>query len=101
MTNSPQEFISVPTVIEAWKITHDNLDAVAKWCGGKRKGESITFPKIRDRSKILQNGQDNNHFAIIGSVIVRRAKGFDLYTPQEFDRSFRPARKRVSPEETA
>jgi hypothetical protein len=99
MTNAPRQYVTVPKYVEAWKITEDNLAEVAKWCRGKVKGESITFPKIRDRSKVLNNGQDNNHYGRPGQYVVRLSKGFDLQQGVLFEKDHRAAGARQTSKE--
>lgn len=90
---SPQEYITIPVLLEAMKLEEDNLPAVAQWCKGKVKGGSISFPKIRDRSKPIRNG-DTSSYAIIGEYIEKTSRGFKVVRPEEFERTRRPATRR-------
>jgi hypothetical protein len=92
---SPAEFYTVPTVVEAWKLTEDNLPLVAKWCNGRVKGLSITFPKIRDKSKTLES-TDTNSYAVLGDYIVRVSNGFKVVKGVDFERGHREATRRIS-----
>lgn len=89
-TNS-QEFLMRPVVVEAWQLHPDNLDLVAQWCRGRRRGMSIEFPKIRDRAKLLEN-QNTKHHAIVGDWIIRTSKGYVKMSAEEFDMKFAPTR---------
>jgi hypothetical protein len=100
MSNAPQEYVTKPVLVEAWQLTEDNLPQVAKWCRGRVKGESITFAKIRDKSKVL-GGQDNNHYAHIGDYIVRRAKGFELQRSATFEQGHQLYSRRQAAKEAS
>lgn len=80
MTNdvfSPQQYVTVPQVFEAVRITNDNIHHVAKWCHGKVKGHTIVFPKIRHRgTPLIPGSKDNNHHALVGNYVVRTKNGF-------------------------
>ena len=93
MTAGPQEFYRIPQVFEAWPVTEDELSDIAKWCKGKVKGLSITFPKIRDKAKPLDS-QERNSYAVLGDVIVRSNKGFTVFKRDTFAQQFRPATNR-------
>lgn len=88
MNNAPKEFIKLPVLVEAWKVNADELPQIAKWCGGKVRGLSITFPKVRDRSKVL-NPDDRNSYAVVGDYIYRVSKGFALMKGEDFERQHR------------
>lgn len=92
---SPKEYITLPVYVEAWQLTLENLPQAAQWCRGRVKGESITFPKIRDRSKTL-NSTDTNSYAVIGDYIVKVAQGYKVVKAEAFEKSHREARLRTS-----
>jgi len=94
MTEGPQEVYRIPQVFEAWRVTEDDLPNIARWCKGKVKGYSITFPRIRDKSKPLDS-QERNSYAVCGDVIVKSSKGFTVLKGETFEREFRPATSRV------
>ena len=95
MTAGPQEFYRIPQVFEAWTVTEDELSNIAKWCKGKVKGLSITFPKIRDKAKPLDS-QERNSYAVCGDVIIKSSKGFTVLKGETFAKEFRRATYRSS-----
>jgi hypothetical protein len=90
-----QEFVTIPVTVEAWRLELDNLDLVAQWCKGRRRGQSVIFPKIRNKAKLIDS-QDNNHYAIPGDVVVKTSKGFIKMSGDEFEKRFTEASQRIS-----
>lgn len=95
MPSNPQQYMRIPVPVEAWRLTPEDLPQIAKWCGGKVKGLSITFPKIRDRSKPF-GSEDHNSYAVIGDVIIRVGKGFVRMEGTKFDREYRSRENRAA-----
>jgi len=91
---SPQEFVRMPILVEAWRLIPEDLPAIAKWCNGKVKGNSVMFPRIRDKARTLDS-QDRNSYAVIGDVIVKSSKGYTLMKGDDFDRQYRAYTKRA------
>lgn len=95
MQSASKEFISRPYLIEAWQLHPDNLDLVGQWCRGRVRGLSIVFPKIRDKSKPIE-GQDNNHYAVVGDWVVKTSAGFVKMKNDEFNKRYAPTQDRIS-----
>jgi hypothetical protein len=91
---SSQEYIQKPVMVEAWELQTDNLDLVANWCRGRRRGLSVVFPKIRSKAQLLED-QETNHYAVVGDYIIRTNKGFVKMTADEFHVKFSPTGKRT------
>lgn len=84
-----QEFLMKPVVVEAWHLQQDNLDLIAQWCKGRRRGLSVIFPKIRNRAKTIDS-QDTNHYAIVGDWIVKTKRGFIKMSNRDFNATYAP-----------
>jgi hypothetical protein len=89
-----------PFVVEAEKLIADDLPRIAKWCNGRVKGNSITFARIRDKSKVLDS-KDRRAYAVLGQVLVKTAKGFVVMNGDEFDAKFAPVKEDDKKDEVA
>ena len=81
------KYVRKPCTVEAGRVTVEDLDEIARWCNGKVRGYSITFPRIRDKSRPLDS-QDRRSYAVLGQVIIKTAKGFKVMDGPEFDSKF-------------
>lgn len=80
----PVQYKHRPTIVEAMPVRHDNMQAVAQWCGGRVKGECVIF-----RRKTLRPVDDPYHWAQAGvTYIVKKAKGYAVVDAQTFERLY-------------
>ncbi|HSX00045.1 MAG TPA: hypothetical protein VLH38_03345 [Patescibacteria group bacterium] len=81
MENRPRTYVYKPRPVQAMRITDQNIDAVAKWCGGtilmSDTGQSVVLPILGD---IVVS---------FGDYVVKNAKGvFIPYDKNEFVRNY-------------
>lgn len=93
-----EKYIRKPFPVNAVRITRDNIEEVAKWCGGKvevwkgrARGKIVEKPFIKmDVSHAISTRQTEGR---IGDWILERDGEFKSYTDAAFQRIFEPVLK--------
>lgn len=87
MTNfEVTDYTRNPFVVQAVKVTEDNMDRVATWCGG-----TVETPEIGPRfvkvgvNKPLNAKQTQ---AFVGTWVLKQAASFKVYTEKAFTSNF-------------
>lgn len=80
--NRPRQFFHKPIPVEAMRILPGNIQSVARWCGGKVKGETVQLRKPNTKS------DDPFYYARYGSYIVRTHQGYTAMTASQFENKF-------------
>lgn len=95
MTLHLDEYVRKPFVVQAARVTAENIDEVATWCGGKVKSEpnagggvegDVYFIKV-DVKRPLDDRQTR---AYIGDYVLSAGRSFKVYTEHAFKKSFDP-----------
>lgn len=90
-----QKYARKPFVVDAVEVTAENLEEVAKWCGGevrtkKQTGEfteleyDVQYIKVKVKRALNQRQTE----AYIGDRVLKAGTGFKVYTAQAFFNSF-------------
>lgn len=91
---TPEKFVRKPFFVDAVKVTEENLDAVAKWCGGVVKTVAASGER-KEASYIKVDVQrplhENQTKAFPGSWVLASGSNFKVYTNKAFRASFDPA----------
>lgn len=75
--------------VDAVQVTPDNLEDVAKWCGGdirteSQKGRDVKFIKVR----VYKALDDEQTKAFVGNFVVYMGSGYKVYKYNAFMRTF-------------
>ena len=89
MSISTQKYIRKPFFIDAIRVTEDNFDKVAKWCGGtvkteKRGKKDVKFIEV----PVSRPMNDRQAKAFIGDWVLFSNGSWKVYTNQAFENSF-------------
>jgi hypothetical protein len=94
MMIKPEKFARKPFVVDAFQVTEENAEAVAKWCLGEvRKtrqgdnGEFVLYVKVR----VLRPLNERQTKAYIGDWVLHSGAGFKVYTGKAFESTFERA----------
>lgn len=82
-----ETYYKIPSKVEAIRLTEDNLEEVAEWCGGAIKGTKLT----RDLQvvEVWNARTETEVVACIGDWLVKdSATGFELYDDEDFKSVF-------------
>lgn len=84
-----------PFLVDCVQVTEENLEAVAKWCKGELHS---TDPAIAEKfQKPIQTWieievdhtiNDRQKKAFVGDWVLWANRGFKIYTPKAFERTF-------------
>jgi len=89
-----KQYERLPFDVDAVRVSEENLEHVADWCGGdirtekKRQGD-VRFIKVRVY-KALDEEQTK---AYVGNWVLYAGSGYKVYTNNAFNRTFRPKSK--------
>lgn len=92
---TPKRFVRKPFTVDAVQVTSDNIEAVAKWCGGDiRKGKpdhdieeglvGERFIKVR----VYRPMGDRQSMAFAGDWVLYAGRGYKVYTNLAFEKTF-------------
>jgi len=90
-----EKFQRKPFLVDAVQVTEENMESVAQWC----KGNVVsTDPGIAEQLhkpvqtwiqvETQQPMNDRQRQAFVGDWILYANRGFKIYTPKAFDRTF-------------
>lgn len=81
-------YLRKPLVVEAVKVTKDNIYDVAKWCAGDvRSSENAKVIEVN----VLHPVNKEQMIANIGDWVLRSQHGFKIYNDRAFTRGFEQA----------
>lgn len=98
-----EQYIRKPFTVNAVQVTLDNMEEVAKWCGGeiiieKRGGRLIQYIKV-DVNRPLNDRQTK---AFVEDWVLEAGTGYKCYSKKSFPSSFEKYNKaEVTPDELA
>lgn len=89
MENLTAEFVRKPFTIQAVRVTAENMEKVAKWCGGeiRTREKSKTRYISVDVARPLNERQT---MAYIGDHVMYAGNGYKVYNDTAFNNSFDP-----------
>lgn len=88
----PQTYARKSFEIEAVRVTDENIEQIAAWCGGKlrsytnEEGFEVLFVKVQV-ARPLNVKQTQAH---VGDWVLKAGTGFKVYTDKAFNRCFEP-----------
>lgn len=95
-----EKFQRKPFIVECVQVTAENMDEVAEWCKGT---VTETDPQIAAQLKkpvqkwiqveTQQPMNDRQQQAFVGDWLLYANRGFKIYTPKAFERTFEPVFK--------
>ena len=99
MTLKIENYTRKPFPVEAVQVTEENLNEVAKWCGGDIHTSTKTLRNAagEETSKIKRPFikvdvhrplNDRQTKAFVGDWVLKSESGFKVYTLKAFDNSF-------------
>lgn len=86
-----QNFIRRPFTVKAIQVTPENIEAVAKWCGGEileseDKGEQLSRRYIK--VKTVNPKDRDQSMAFLGRWVLKSGRQFKVYTDAAFRKNF-------------
>lgn len=75
-----------PFEVEASEVTAENMDVIAKWCGGEVRVSDSGFKFIKVHVRRALNERQTR--AYIGDYVLAAGTGFKVYTAKAFLSSF-------------
>lgn len=84
-----EKYIRKPFSIDAVQVTEENIDEIAKWCGGeiiteKRGRKDIRYVKVRVNRPL----NERQTKAFVGDWVLYAGTGYKVYTSKAFDACF-------------
>lgn len=87
-----QTFTRKPFHVQAVRVTADNMDEVAKWCGGKvidranpkNKSQEQYYVKVN----VVRPITEKQTMAFVGNYVLKTGHGFKVYTKVGLDKTF-------------
>lgn len=83
------KFVRRPFYIDAVQVTEENIEEVAKWCGGDVRTNSDARKYIKVR--VHRPFGDRQTQAFIGDWVLYSVSGYKVYTPRAFANAFEEA----------
>lgn len=88
-----EKFNRRPFVVDAWKVTDENMRKVAKWCDGKiekMQGSDVSYIFVR----VANPTTDRQNKAFVGNwVVYMPGSGYKVFAHKSFRRTFQPIEK--------
>lgn len=82
-------------VVQAVRVTLENMPDVVAWCGGNLKQDEQHRPYIRVEVRLPKNVKQT--MAYEGDWVLKTGTGVRIYTDHAFHKSFDPTEKAVDP----
>jgi hypothetical protein len=105
MSITPEKYARTTFYVEAIRITLENFEDVAKWCGGETKLEKRGPDRSGTRNltqfiEVPVNNplSDKQKWAYVGNWVLKAGTGFKVYTDKAFQACFYKALP-ITPEE--
>lgn len=88
----PKTYIRKPFPVQAERVTNQNMNQVALWCGGELKGlgehDGRWGPFIEVDVVNPDANKPRQSQAFVGDWVLKSDKGFKVYTNRSFEKSF-------------
>lgn len=82
-----EKFVRKTFVVDAVEVTAENMEEVAKWCGGDvRTKDGQKYIRVR----VYRPIGDRQTQAFVGDRVLYAGTGYKVYTPGAFEKSFDP-----------
>lgn len=86
---TPQVFFHRPTLAHAWLVTPENAEAIARWCGGKVRGDCVVFKRKAKSS--TPAADDPHHYARANDYyVVQDGRHFVAVEREVFEAKYSP-----------
>lgn len=85
-----ETFFRIPFPVEAIRVTDENMEDVAKWCGGKvdtviQSGRAVKFIQVDVKNPMTERQKK----AYVGDWVLYAGKGWKCYTNKAFHGCFK------------
>lgn len=84
-----EKFVRMEFPVDVVRVTEENMEAAAKWCGGDVRTNKDDKKYIKVRVVRPMNARQSE--AYVDDVILYAGTGYKVYTPRAFEASFKPA----------
>jgi hypothetical protein len=92
------KFARKPFYVDAVRVSADNIEKVAEWCGGEiRTDEEGKHVKVN----VYRPQSERQSKAYVGDWVLYSGSGYKCYTPKSFDKSFEKVRTLTKPQADA
>lgn len=93
-----EKFIRKPFFVDALRVTEENIEQIAKWCGGtieseKRGKKDVSYILVPVSNPL----SDRQKKAFVGDWVLYSNGNWKSYTHRAFEASFEPYRQNVEP----
>lgn len=84
-----ETFFRIPFPVEAVRVTDENMEDIAKWCGGQvesatQSGKTVKYIKVDVKNPMTERQKK----AYIGDWVLYAGKGWKCYTNKAFHGCF-------------
>lgn len=84
-----EKYARKPFLIDAIQVTPENMEEVAKWCGGtvetaERNGRTVKFIEV----PVSRPMNERQKRAFVNDYVLKAGKSFKCYPPKPFDDCF-------------
>ena len=88
MSVQTMQYARKPFVIDAVRVTAENIEEVAEWCEGevRTKKDASKYIKVA----VQRPMNDRQTMAFAGDWVLKAGMGFKVYTQKAFEASFEP-----------
>jgi hypothetical protein len=88
----PTQFVKTPEAVEGYKVTNENFEEVARWCGGAPESESEASDHTDVSVCVRVPSLGGVQVASVGDYVYRiKANGrFETMNSIEFEKIYRP-----------
>lgn len=88
MSLEVEDYVRKPFTVQAVRVTADNMEEVAVWCGGSiqvtDKSPMEKYIKVRVQNPLTTR----QTMAFVNDWVLYAGKGYKVYTPAAFGNSF-------------
>lgn len=84
-----EKYVRKPFEVDAVRVTEENMEEAAKWCGGdvRTNKQKKRYIKVR----VVRPLNPRQSEAYVNDTILYAGTGYKVYTPQAFEDSFEKA----------
>lgn len=85
----PREYRLIVVKVSAWRVTKDNAEHIAQWCGGLARETIDPCDPERRIKHVNVPTLDGLKFASEGDYVVKHASGqFEVMGPHQFEMQY-------------
>lgn len=87
------KFSRKPFFVDGVQVTTNNMEDVAKWCGGEIKSTQATDDKASEefiKVPVRRALGERQTQAFLGDWVLFAGRGYKVYTPKGFEKCFDP-----------